>query len=211
MLKVAVVDSGINPFHSHIGTVAGGISFVPPDQTLQEQWLDKLGHGTAVAAAIYEKEPAVEMYAVKIFDRSFSTKIEPVIESLEWCIENKMDLVNLSLATVKAAHRVLLEDVTRRVDILVAPFDFVGLPAYPGCFPWVFGVSPDPDCERDICRMGSEGHFWASPFPRSLPGLPVQNNFSGPSFAVANFSGILCRTLVQNNIRTAEELRKLLG
>jgi subtilisin family serine protease len=208
MLKVAVVDSGINPFHSHVGTVAGGISFVPPDQTLQVQWFDKLGHGTAVAAAIREKEPAVEMYAVKIFDRSFSTEIEPVIKSLEWCIENKMDLVNLSLATVKAAHKVLLEDISRTVNILVAPFDFVGFPAYPGSFPWVFGVSPDKDCDRDVCRMRPEGHFWASPFPRSLPGLPPQNNFSGPSFAVANLSGILCRTLFQNNIRTAEELRQ---
>lgn len=203
MLKVAVVDSGINAGHSHVGNVAGGVSFV------SENWSDSIGHGTAVAAAIRDRELRVELYAVKLFDQSFATRIEAVVQALDWCASNKIDVVNLSLATAKSIHAKVLEEPSRRVNILIAPYEFIGLPAYPGSFPWVFGVSPDESCPREAFRK-TDTHFVASPFPRTIPGLTTDQNFSGPSFAVANFSGLVCRLLLANNITEASDLRALL-
>jgi len=117
--------------------------------------------------------------------------------------------VNLSLGTAKHAHGELLAEVSRSVNVLVAPYDFVGLPAFPGSFPWVFGVSPDADCARDrFCLDGPR--FLASPLPRAIPGLATSENFAGPSFAVANFTGLICRTMVRQHIRTADELHQFL-
>lgn len=200
MLKVAVVDSGINANHSHVGPISDGISFV------SESWVDLIGHGTAVAAAIRDHEPRVTLYAVKIFDRSFATQIEPVVQALDWCAANNMDVINLSLATAKSIHAKLLEEPSRRVNILIAPYEFIGLPAYPGSFPWAFGVSPDDSCPREAFRKVNS-HFAASPLPRTIPGLPAEQNFSGPSFAVANFTGLVCRLLLNNSIRSADDLR----
>lgn len=204
MLKVAVIDSGINAGHSHVGEISGGISFV------SETFNDLVGHGTAVAAAIRDHESRVELYAVKIFDRSFSTEIESVVKALEWCAENAMDLVNLSLGTAKTAHGKLLEEASRRVNVLVAPYEFIGLPAYPGSFPWVFGVTPDPSCPRDEYRRVPNHSYLASPLPRTIPGLASEQNFSGPSFAVANFTGLACRAMLDHNIRMADQLRSWL-
>jgi hypothetical protein len=204
MLKVAVIDSGINPGHSHVGPIYGGVSFV------SENWADFLGHGTAVAAAIRDHEPRVELYAVKIFDRSFATEIEAVLKALEWCAQNTMEVVNLSLATAKIAYARLLEEPSRRINILIAPCEFVGLPAYPGSFSWVFGVSSDERCPREKYIRVAPSHFAASPIPRTIPGLQVQENFSGLSFAVANFTGLVCRTMLEHNIRTADQLRECL-
>ena len=41
--------------------------------------MDRLGHGTAVAAAIKEKAPDAEIYAVKVFDRALSASVT------RWC------------------------------------------------------------------------------------------------------------------------------
>ncbi len=201
MLKVAVVDSGINAGHSHIGRVGGGISFV------SETWNDQLGHGTAVAAAIHDHEPQVELYAVKIFDRSFSTDIDAVVKALEWCAENRMDVVNLSFATAKHSHGDLMKEVSQRMPILVAPYEFIGLPSFPGSFPWVFGVKPDTECTRAEIRSSADRAFMASPLPRTIPGLPVEQNFQGSSFAVANFTGLICREMIEHDIGGPDELR----
>ena len=57
-MKVAVIDSGVHVAHPHIGRIAGGASFGPssPDYS------DRLGHGTAVMAAIQEKAPGAEYW-----------------------------------------------------------------------------------------------------------------------------------------------------
>ena len=203
MLKVAVVDSGINASHSHVGSVEAGVSFV------SDSWNDFVGHGTAVAAAIRDHEANVALYAVKIFDRSFATDVDAVVKALEWCVENKMDVVNLSLATAKTAHGDLLREPSQRVKVLVAPADFIGLPAFPGSFPWVFGVAADPGCPRSELRASADGRFLASPFPRTIPGLPVERNFTGASFATANFTGLICRLMLEHNVRGAEEVREI--
>ena len=49
-VRVAVVDSGGNPSHPHIGRIAGGVAVVPGADS--GDYLDRIGHGTAVAAAI---------------------------------------------------------------------------------------------------------------------------------------------------------------
>ena len=48
---VAVVDSGVNATHPHVGGVAGGIA-IDEHGVERADYLDRLGHGTAVTAAI---------------------------------------------------------------------------------------------------------------------------------------------------------------
>ena len=53
VVRIAVVDSGIAPAHPHVGDVAIGVSLV----FSVGDTLDRIGHGTAVAAAIGKKRP----------------------------------------------------------------------------------------------------------------------------------------------------------
>jgi hypothetical protein len=115
--------------------------------------------------------------------------------------------VNLSLGTAKAIHGEVLREASRKVNVLVAPYEFVGLPAHPGSFAWVFGVLPDPSCPRQEFRKGPQNSFCASPLPRTISGISQEQNFAGPSFAVANFTGLICRTMLVSSVRTADELR----
>jgi hypothetical protein len=64
----------------------------------------------------------------------------------------------------------------------------------PGSLPGIIGVLPDPDCARDVFRY-HDGMFYASPYPRPIPGVPVDRNLQGISFAVANMTGLIAGVL----------------
>jgi hypothetical protein len=186
-MKIAIIDSGMHAGHPHVGEIAGGVEItadgIGPDA------MDRLGHGTAVAGAIREKAPDAQLFAVKVFDRRLSANIDVIVRALEWCREHCMDLVNLSLGTGNPAHR----DAFLRVlsdDLLVVS----AAGALPGSLPGVIGVAPDPVCPRDVFRY-DDGMFYASPYPRPIPGVPIDRNLHGASFAVANMTGLVARAL----------------
>src|SRR2546426_9849116 len=82
-VHIAIVDSGVHAEHPHVAGVAGGI-FIRADGALSDDYVDRLGHGTAVAAAIREKAPAAGLYAVKIFSDSLAVPIEALIPAIDW-------------------------------------------------------------------------------------------------------------------------------
>jgi len=198
-MKIAIIDSGIHSGHPHIGEIAGAVEITLSGENIDP--IDRLGHGTAVAGAIREKMPDAELYAVKVFDRRLTANIGVILRALEWCRDHRMDLVNLSLGTQNPAHR----DAFLRVlggDLLVVSAANV----LPGSLPGVIGVAADPDCPRDAFRY-RDGVFYASPYPRPIPGVPVARNLHGISFAVANMTGLIGRAM-QNNSRL--EIRDVL-
>lgn len=182
-MKIAIIDSGIHPGHPHIGEVAGGIGLVGGD------FLDRLGHGTAVAGAIREKVPEAALYAVKVFDHRLSASVGTILRALEWCIAERMDLINLSLGTANPSHRERFEAVVSGAPLIVSAADLL-----PGSLPQAIGVAPDEALPRDVFGY-RDGIFYASAYPRSIPGVPVERNLHGASFAVANMTGFVARAL----------------
>jgi hypothetical protein len=155
---------------------------VPGDTT------DRLGHGTAVAGAIRERAPEAALYAVKIFDRRLSATIDTITRALSWCIEQEMDLINLSLGTANPAHRQCFERVLVPSAILISVAGML-----PGALPGVIAAAPE-DCPRDTFHY-RDGIFYASPYPRAVPGVPRERNLQGASFAVANMTGFVAQAL----------------
>lgn len=168
-MKIAIIDSGIHVNHPHVGQIAGGIAIIGDDLT------DRLGHGTAVAGAIREKAPDAELYAVKIFDRRLSTNFDTLRRALEWCVENHMDIVNLSVGT---SH-----ELPNIAPLIVSPNGPIA-------------VQPDAACPREN-YFYRNGIFFASPYPRPIPNVPVERNLQGASFAVANMTGFVAQVLAE--------------
>jgi hypothetical protein len=168
----------VNPTHPHISHVNGGFP--------EDDFLDRLGHGTAVMASIQEKAPDPEYFAVRIFDRELRTNIDAVIAAIQWSVDHEMHIVNLSLGTSNPAHAEKFAGLIPRVILVSA----AGV--YPGELSGVIRVAPDPDCPRDQYRFNGET-FLASGYPRPMPGVPPERNLSGASFAVANMTGFVAR------------------
>jgi subtilisin family serine protease len=211
-VRVAVIDSGVHAAHPHIGGVAGGVTIGdPPDE---KNYTDVIGHGTAVLAAIKEKAPDAEYFAVRVFYTSLRTTVDLLLRAIEWSIANKIDVINLSLGTTNPAHRPRFAAVIARAleaggPLLVSARDADGTPALPGSMPGVIGVDLDWDYPREsyYCKSTPEGlALTASGYPRSLPGVPRAKNLHGISFAVANACGFVVRSCEGMEYRSYESV-----
>lgn len=200
-IRVAIVDSGVHAQHPHVGGVAGGVA-IDPDGNASDDYLDRLGHGTAVAGAIREKAPAAELYAVRVFDRTLKTHVRSLVAAIEWAIRRQVHIVNLSLGTANPAHEALLADAVAQAQsagvVIVAARDDGGTRWLPGCLTGVLSVRADAACPRDTFQREPDADavvFRTSPYPRPIPGIPPERNLNGISFAVANMSGFLATAL----------------
>jgi subtilisin family serine protease len=197
-VRVAILDSGVNPRHPHVGAIAGGVEIRPAGTG--DNWLDYLGHGTAVAGAIREKAPAAELYAVKIFHQSLATTIDQLARGIEWALDEGMHLINLSLGTPNPQHRdrlaSLVERAARQATYIVAAREIDGAPSFPGSLDGVIPVGIDWSLPRHELRFDAGAAVFelrASGYARSIPGVPDERNLRGVSFAVANATGLLAR------------------
>ncbi len=201
-VNIGIIDSGVHPRHPHIGRMAGGVAITPRGGVEEGETacLDRLGHGTAVTAAIQEKAPEANCYAVRVFDGALRTTAAALLAALDWCVCNGMDVVNLSLGSANSRHELAFAEAAQRAEaagvLLVAARSAEGAPCYPGSLPAVLGVELDWDCPRDSYRrrrLDEQDILCASGFPRPIPGVEPRRNLHGVSFAVANMTGFAAR------------------
>ena len=200
-VRIAVIDSGVYAAHPHVGGVAGGLA-VRNDGSVDDDYIDELGHGTAVTAAIREKAPAAEIIAIKVFERSLKTDIATLVRGIDEAAARGAELINLSLGTSNSQHRALLEDAVARARVngalIVAANDDGGVRWLPGCLENVVAVRADWSCDRHTYAVGfveDRLMLSTSAYPREIPGVPRERNLNGVSFAVANATGFVARAI----------------
>jgi len=184
-----------------------------------DEYVDVLGHGTAVAAAIHEKAPSAELLAVKVFQQELATTPRALVSAIEWASARGVRLVNLSLGTPLELRAAELEPVIARAvsagSIIVSAFELDGHPWYPGCMDGVVGVLLDAGQPREavsVTHRNGRAVVAASPYPRPIPGVPKERNLHGISFAVANATGCLAAMLAgHGQVRSAAEAVELLA
>jgi subtilisin family serine protease len=216
LITVAVIDSGVNVPHPHLPGVAGGVAF-DLEGNVSTDYVDRLGHGTAAAAAIHEKAPDAELYAVKVFDQELATTVRTLVRAIDWASERGIRLVNLSLGTPNAFRAPELEPAVRRAveagSIVVSAYEYDDQRWYPGCMQGVLGVLLDWEHPRESVTPATVADgvaVRASPYPRPIPGVPRERNLNGISFAVANATGCLAAALAGHpEVRSAEEAVRL--
>ena len=199
-VRVAVIDSGVHLHHPHIGRIAGGVTITPEGES--PDFTDRIGHGTAVTAALQEKAPRADIHVVRVFTESLRTTTDCLLRAIDWCVENQMQVVNLSLGSLNAAYLERYRETVARASeagvILVAAVEAQDQPCYPGCLAGTLGVGLDWECDRDTFRIADvngRAVFYASGYPRPIPGVEPRRNLNGISFAVANMSGFVARAM----------------
>lgn len=176
--------------------------------------VDRLGHGTAVAAAIRDLAPGARLIVGKVFDRTLATNADALARGIEWAVSRGARVVNLSLGTTNRSHEErLMESIGRASDagaLVVSAREAEGVVWLPGSLPGVVSVVADQRLERDELAL-RDGNLVAAPYPRPIPGVPKERNLSGVSFAVANVSGFLAR-LIENrsDLRTVSDVLQTL-
>jgi subtilisin family serine protease len=189
-MRIGIIDSGINPAHPHVqgGPISG--ARIGLYQNTPGEILDFLGHGTAVAGAIRSHCPEAELCIAKVFDKTLNTRAEVILRAIEWCVAQEVNVINLSLGTHNMAHEGAFADWAAKVLLVSAAG------ALPGGLPGVITVCEDAALRRDQWRQTGPLTFAASGYPRPIPGRSQEQNLGGVSFAVANFTGLIARSLL---------------
>lgn len=200
-IRIAVIDSGVHATHPHVGGVSGGFS-IRADGSMSDDYVDRLGHGTAVTAAIREKAPDAEIFVIKVFWDSLTTDVATLVRAIDHAAAHGAMVINLSLGTATPRHRDdLAAAVARagaRAALVVAAVEDNGVRWLPGSLDDVVGVRLDWSCPREAYRVARENGravIVASGYPRDIPDVPRERNVKGISFAVANACGFVARAL----------------
>jgi subtilisin family serine protease len=202
-VRVAIIDSGVHAEHAHVGGACSGIG-VAEDGRRHDDYVDRLGHGTAVAAVIREKAPAADLFCIKVFDRELAATGQALVSAIEQALLADSQIINLSLGTANQEHEGELARVVGRAVrsgvIVIAAGEQDGVRWLPGALPGVWPVLLDWSIPREECqvtlRAGSPPVSHASGYPRPIPGVAPERNLKGLSFAVANVTGAVAAAML---------------
>lgn len=205
-VKVAVVDSGISKHKDLRDNIKGEFNAIDPKKSA----IDDFGHGTHVAGIIAAKDnkigvvgvaPDVDLYAVKVLDAMGAGYLSDLAEGIEWCINNEIQLINLSVELQKdypllsyTINRALSADI---IVVAAAGNTFGKSVTYPAAYEGVISVSAI-DTNNNIANFSAVGKI-----DFCAPGVDVYsthlgNNYtimSGTSMAAPHVSGVIALML----------------
>lgn len=225
-VKIAVLDSGADKFSA--GQLAGSVNFVNPDEDGFGN--DATGHGTAVqnvilsdgetTKSVLEDNKAVELYSVKVLDENNQAPISRIIAAINWCIDNGMNVVNMSFGTLAKSQ--ILQDAIERADkagvLLIAAAGNSGeadgsTVEYPAAYPQVLGVG-SVNQKMEVSEFSSRGKGVDLVAPGENVPVTVPWGFygvqSGTSFAAPHVTAVAGILWAQNRSKTSAEIASLL-
>lgn len=210
-LRIGVIDTGVNPWHSHVcGGVTGCRIFLDGGAAISEDddFRDLAGHGTAVAGIIRQQLPRAELFAIRVFDRDLSSYPSLVARAVLCAAAEGCSFLNLSLGMPPASGADLLamacaEAIDAGCTIVAAGHPSRG-DLLPAALPGVLGVVADDLVPAGEIRVvpGERYPYAASGRPRDLAGIRAGDNLWGNSFACARVTAYLAararsETLIQ--------------
>jgi len=202
-LKVAIIDTGIDVDHPDlVANIKGGYNAT----SKKKSYDDDSGHGTHVAGIIAAVDNEIgvigvaseaDLYAIKALDAYGDGYVSDIVEGIEWCIENDIDIINMSFGM--ANDSLLLHEAVQNayfadiVMVAAAGNNYGGSCEYPAAYSEVIGVGA-------INIDGSIANFSAiHSVDNWAPGSNILSTFTGDTYktiegtsmATAFYSGLM--------------------
>lgn len=220
-VRVAVVDTGVS---------------LHPDLRLRGRYnaiqgtphRDEYGHGTHVAGTISALNnkfgvigvaPLASLYSVKAFGADGTAFTSDIVEGLEWCIRNRMDVINMSfgMTNESATVKELLQKAARKGIVLVASAGNDGPDTsqldFPARLPQVIAVAASTE-DNGIANFSNRGPgiTVAAPGVGICSTIPnrAYDRMDGTSMAAPHVTGAVALLLSKNRRLSNARIRQLL-
>ncbi|MCW2496289.1 S8 family serine peptidase [Jatrophihabitans sp.] len=223
-VRVAIVDSGVDAAHPAVRGVAGG-AVIEIDESsprgvrvVDGPHQDVFGHGTACAGIIRSLAPGAELYSVRVLGAKLTGRAYVFAAGLQWCIENDMQVVNLSLSTVNndwyAGFHDLCDAAANAGIVVVAAMSNVRKASYPSEFSSVLSVAAmaTQDRETFACNPRPPAEWGAAGIDVDVPWLDGSTiRSTGNSYASPVIAGHAARILGAHPHFTTWQVRTALA
>ena len=187
-VKVAILDTGIDIGHPDLSVnIDGGTNIINP----RKSYKDDNGHGTHVAGivAAVDNEIGVigvakeaKLYGVKVLDRKGRGWLSDVVAGLEWCVDNHMQVVNMSLGTpydietfADAVYAVYQAGIVQ----VAAAGNESSYVNYPAAYLETIAVSAT-DNQDNVTSWSNYG----AEIDLAAPGVEINSTYKGSEYAV---------------------------
>ncbi|MEZ4298808.1 MAG: S8 family serine peptidase [Polyangiaceae bacterium] len=214
-VRVAVVDSGVDPMHpwldgaklAHFAVERKGEMW-----TLQPSDAgDQSGHGTACAGIIHRMAPEAELVSVRAFGPDGRCSRDGLLAALRFCVRERFGVVNLSLGidfprgaplrpndykSIVELYEVADAAHTAQVVLVASGPNAASYRTYPGKFKSLIGVGRgafhDPEALRSEITLDYE--ILAPGNDVLGPALPAgERHWTGTSFAAPHVTAHVAR------------------
>jgi subtilisin len=220
-VRVCIVDSGIDASHPMVGSVQGAVAVEggPNGQLtiVPDEDGDAFGHGTACAAIVRKLAPDCEIHSVRVLGGELTGSGPILLHGLRWAIEQRFDVINLSLSTTKSRFapelRELADQAYFRGLMLVASAHNMPVESFPWRFPAVLSVGSHAGADPLEYYVNPE-----PPVEFAAPGVDLELAWlegatiraTGNSFATPHMAGIAALVLAKHSGLRPFELKTAL-
>ncbi len=192
-IKVAVLDSGINKELDFFQGVAfEEVNLIDPGEKI----VDDFNHGTPVAGIIIGEGDApigrkLKIYDIKLLDEKGNGSIEDLIEAIKWCMDKKVDFMNISFGfqTQNAELESIIEKaIEQGITIVAAAGNTYGLATdYPAKLDGVLSIGSmnEKNKRSSFSAIGKIDYVFKGENIQSINHHGQASVFTGTSFAAA--------------------------
>ncbi len=222
-VRVAVLDTGIDMSHPDLkANIEGGFDCINETTDV----VDDNGHGTHVAGTIAALDndfgvvgvaPEARLYAVKAFDSRGQGQVSDIVQGMEWCMTNRMQIINMSFGTPDSskALTMAIDKAAQAGAVMVAAAGNDGRRdsvLYPARDPNVIAVAASTRDDR-IASFSNSGEQVAV----AAPGEDIYSTYrdggykslTGTSMACPHVTGVAALLLSVSPGLTRDDVREI--
>lgn len=208
-IRVCILDSGVEVGHPHVGELesAVAISVGDDDETIvtEDTEGDLSGHGTACAGIVRSLAPDCRLSSVRVLGQGFKGSGRVLLAGLRYAVEERFDLINMSLSTTKRPFAEVLHELADsayfRRTVLVASAHNMPVESYPWKFSSVISVGSheEPDPLTFFYNPNPPVEFFGRGVSVEIAWIGGRTiTASGNSFATPHLTGI-CALILSNH------------
>lgn len=178
-VKVAIIDTKVNFTKINYTKEKTEINFISEAEATSD-------HGTNIAKIILDTAPNVSLISLAAFDEEGNGQVDDVINALEWCYNNNVDIVNMSFSFT-IPNDELEAEIKKLNDkdiLLVASYNNLkNTYDYPAMYENVFGAKSSDNNDIKVSN--------------NIIYVP-STELDGNSYAAAKLSGIISLIVEKN-------------